>query len=282
MMKSSFPFVLILSLCEAVTSFVCLGQHQSGLSTNPIISTTTTLLQHHSDEGKANNEEGVNSLKNLEQARKSFESLVAKPYIFRDSPSSISPPLTTASRRRRKVEMALLELLRDSDDAVNELMDLWMNERGESQAKQMQEMEDSCSDGLVKEEELLRNMIEVNGNEWAEPMSRLAAILFYKGRSVESKEYADIVLQNIKPWHFDCAQLQVMNCLRLGLGKEAYHYARMTLPSLNIKTNNHARKKWVDSALRAARNSYQEAATANQQLGAEGEKESREAENMWQ
>jgi len=269
-MMNLLSFVLLLSLCEDVTPF--LGQFQRGPAN--ISSATKTLLLHNGDADKTCDEEDVDFLEHLEKARESFESLVAKPHLFNDSHTA---SLTAASRKRRETEIDLLESLRDADDAVDDLVALWMQEKGKSQANYLQEMEKSCSDGLLKEEELLRNMIEDSHNEWAEPISRLAAILFYKGRSVESKEHADFVLQNIKPWHFECAQLQVMNCLRLGLRKEVFQYARMALPRLNDKTNNSARNQWVDSALRAAHKSYHDA--ANKQL--EWERES-ETENMWQ
>lgn len=275
MMNNLLSFVLLLSLYKDVTPF--LGQFQRDPAI--ISSSTTTLFLHNGDADKTCDEEDVDFLEHLEKARESFESLVAKPHLFNDSPATT---LTAASRKRREIEIGLMESLRDADDAVDELVNLWMQEKGESQANYLKEMEKSCSDGLLKEEELLRNMIEDSHNEWAEPISRLAAILFYKGRSVESKEHADFVLRSIKPWHFECAQLQVMNCLRLGLRKEAFQYARMALPSLNHKTNNSARNQWVDSALRAAQKSYQDATDKQLDWERGSEKGNKETENMWQ
>lgn len=201
-------------------------------------------------------------LDGLDRARERFEHLV-EPYIQPYAP----PPLTSSSQRRRQVEMQLLESLRDSDDAVDELMNLWMVERDAESAQQLVEMEEWCSEGLVEEEEALRGMIDDYGLDWPEPASRLAALLYFKGNSLESMQWAERALQ-VKPWHFETMHIQVLNCLRV-YPEGVYKFARQGLPPLRPSTGNAARGKWVDQALIDAQEALQQAAQAKKHLAPE-------------
>jgi hypothetical protein len=60
-------------------------------------------------------------------------------------------PLTASSKRLKEMELALLEVLMDLDDAVDLLVDLWMREP-EDTAAALRQMEQHCSPGLVQEE----------------------------------------------------------------------------------------------------------------------------------
>jgi hypothetical protein len=105
--------------------------------------------------------------------------------------------------------MELLESLKDSDKAVDYLVTMWMVERGAGPHQRLQAMEQICSDGLVVEEATLRNMIQDYGMDWPEPMSRLAAILYFKGKSDESMVWANRVLA-VKPWHLEAVQFSIV------------------------------------------------------------------------
>jgi hypothetical protein len=202
-------------------------------------------------------------LDDLEEARRKFESSI-QPHIHRNTESAGSyympPPQTASSRRRRLVEMELLESLQDSNEAIDYLMTLWMVERGAGPKERLQAMEHICSDGLVLEEATLRDMIHEYGMDWPEPMSRLAAILYFKGNSDESMVWANRVL-TVKPWHLEAVQLQILNCLRLknDASAEVWKFARQALPPLNSNTNNAARRRWSDRALLEARRSFDQA-----------------------
>lgn len=169
-------------------------------------------------------------------------------------------PLTESSRRRRVIEMELLESLRDSDDAIEELMSLWMIERGQKAAEQLQEMEAICSPGLTKEETILERMTQEYPH-WAEPFSRLASLLYFKGRTEESEELCQVAFA-IKPWHFEVAHTGVLNALRNQDTKEAIRWQRRALPPLNPETNNKARKAWVEQALKDAQDNLEKAQAA--------------------
>lgn len=192
------------------------------------------------------------NIDDLERARHNFESVV-RPHIQLQPEYCSPPPLTASNRRRREVEMKLLETLKESDDAIDELMSLWMTERDAESAHRLQEMEQLCSPGLEQEEAALRNMIDEYGLDWPEPASRLASLLYFKGKSEESMMWADRVLQ-VKPWHFEAIHVQRLNCLRLNNGA-LWRYARKALPPLNSFTNNASRRCWVERALKEAQQS---------------------------
>merc|ERR1711862_462008 len=105
---------------------------------------------------------------------------------LREGKPFTQPLMTTASRKRRLLEIELLESLSDSDEAVDELMGVWMYERGAGYAHDLEWMQQDCSPGLVEEEGVLRDMVYATNYEWMEPTIRLASLLFYKGRWTES------------------------------------------------------------------------------------------------
>ena len=189
-------------------------------------------------------------LDELEKARQQFMNTVG--FELQAQPEYYIPlPLTLSSRRRRDAEIELLQSLKDSDEAIDDLVSIWMTERDADSARRLQEMECMCSPGLLEEEAELRNMIAEYGLHWPEPASRLAALLYFKGKSEESMVWADRVLQ-VKPWHFEAVHLQRLNCLRLQSAL-LWTYARKALPPLNRVTRNTARHRWVENAVNEAR-----------------------------
>jgi hypothetical protein len=154
--------------------------------------------------------------------------------------------------------MLLLQGLVDSDDPLDPLVDLWMKERADA-ADQLKAMETSCSPGLRKEEEQLRQMIDQYGTDWTEPMSRFALLLFTKGSRAaleESKSLCRTVM-SVKPWHFETSQLLVAILLRQGDFQQALKTTRIyCLPPLNERTDNKRRRQWVQNNLTMAREEF--------------------------
>jgi hypothetical protein len=114
--------------------------------------------------------------------------------------------LTTAGRRLRELEIQLLESLRDSDEGIDPLVHLWTTERNAEASHALLQMQSSnqiCSEGLVQEEANLAALCR-NYPGWAEPWSRLATLLFYKGvvRWSDALSAAEEAIR-IKPWHFE-------------------------------------------------------------------------------
>eukprot|EP00980_Cylindrotheca_fusiformis_P027829 scaffold22560_cov135-Cylindrotheca_fusiformis.AAC.40 len=175
--------------------------------------------------------------------------------------SSYMKPLTTGSKRSKEVELRLLEHLERSDETIDPLVDLWTAERHDA-APILRAMEHTCSPGLKIEEAELRNMIDYYGNEWAEPMSRLALVLFTKRRYDEAEFWCRQALA-VKPWHFEAGRLLVAVYLRQNEFAKALQAARKhMLPSFNPRTHDRRRKSWVEHVTKQARQILSEAEAA--------------------
>ncbi|GAX25434.1 hypothetical protein FisN_1Hh389 [Fistulifera solaris] len=197
-------------------------------------------------------------LPDIDSARQLFESLfsedsVSQQVFLKDEDMPVM--LSSVSRRRREIEIQLLASLNDSDDAVEELMHLWIAERGDEYATTIMEMEKECSVGLLQEEVVLRRMIQEQPG-WAEPVIRLATLLFYKGRTEESYEMALHALY-LKPWHIEVPQLLVLLALREQNMAKALSWARRGMPALS--RTNRRRKEWVALSLEQAREQFDNA-----------------------
>jgi tetratricopeptide (TPR) repeat protein len=161
-------------------------------------------------------------------------------------------PLTAGSKRSKELELKLLESLEQSDESIDPLIDLWTSERQDA-APILRAMEEYCSPGLQIEEAELRNMIDCYGMEWAEPMARLALVLFTKRQYDEAAFWCRQALE-IKPWHFEVGRILVVVYLRQERFAQALKTARKhILPSLNVRTQNKRRKSWVEQATMKAR-----------------------------
>ena len=212
-------------------------------------------------------------LDNLEKARANFEFLMQTEGLIKDnlmiplphSKDEYTPrPLTESSRTRRELEISLLKSLDDSDEAIEELMALWMVERGQDACHELHRMETVCSPGLVEEESILRNLMDEYGIHWAEPVSRLASLLYFKGQSAESEQWCEIALA-VKPWHFEVVHTNVLNALRDQDLAAAVRWQRQALPALNASTKNKRRKAWVARAVEDAQESLKKAERAAQE-----------------
>jgi hypothetical protein len=220
----------------------------------------------------------------LERARAIFERLVT-PQLVREAvdssmttttasttsesscyPHYIPPPLTEGSKRRRALEIQLLASMVDSDDAIDELMSLWMTERDAEATSRLQDMEDNCSPGLVQEEQALQQMIATQNMEWAEPMSRLATVYYYQGHTEMAQQWCQIVLA-VKPWHFEVGHTLVLLALRRQDLGQALHYRRsVCLPPLNEASNHRRRRAWVARAIQSAQQMMHRAMQAHEDL----------------
>lgn len=154
--------------------------------------------------------------------------------------------LTSHAERIKEMELHLLDCLQDSDDAIDTLVSLWMGEHGEEAAAALNDMQYECSRGLVVEEQILRSMIAHFSDEnWVEPMSRLAVLLFTRGQYDEATHWCYRVL-DAKPWHFETTQLLIVTWLRRENYPMAVRTARQyALPNLNDKTQHKRRRAWV-------------------------------------
>lgn len=198
------------------------------------------------------------SLHEMNQARQKLEELIG-PILFDDhiddSTGLIQTPhlLTNAGRKRRKLEIQLLQSLEQNDDAIDELMSLWIHEcpckvSSTDSIKFMSSEEATCT--LDEAESTLRHIIEDCPIElWPEPGARLAYVLYQSGQYTECERYVQAVLQ-AKPWHFEMLQLQMLLQLSFhGNLTKAIVAARQGLPSLASRK----RSVWVRNAVRLAK-----------------------------
>lgn len=270
------------ALWTALTAAL-LSQHAAAfLLVQPQLSTTSTTTRLAM--GSFLDDE----MNNLEQERQKFEFLMQTEGLLKDnlmvplphSKDEYTPrPLTEGSRQRRELEIALLESLETSDDGIEELMSLWMVERGAEAAQELQRMEGICSPGLVQEEAILRSLMDEYGIHWAEPVSRLASLVYFKGNSAESKQWCEIALA-VKPWHFEVVHTCVLNALRHGDLGAAVRWQRRALPGLNASNNHKRRKAWVARSVEDAKESLKKAERAA--LENKRENRSKWSNEVWQ
>lgn len=185
-------------------------------------------------------------MEDYETARTAFEALqVADTFAGNLIDGQKLKPLTASAKRFREMELEMLDYLQDSDETIDPLIEMWMCER-EDGAVILQAMERHCSPGLVREERELRDMIDYYGNDWMEPQSRLALLLFTKDKYDEAADWCQNVLR-IKPWHFEVGNLLVALKLRQGEFEMAVQAAReYSLPPLNYNTDHKRRRAWVE------------------------------------
>lgn len=285
-MSSRTVSLALFLLCQSqllfskeVSSFVLTPQVTS--KTNLYGSKRITLRSSFKDE-----------LENLDRARAVFEDLFMRQaqepsktsprsYFPLSKEDYVPPPLTESSRRRRRVEMDLISSLEDSDEAIDELMSLWLVERGIEGAMKCKDMEILCSPGLAVEERALRGLIEQYGSDWAEPMSRLAALLFFRGETKESEYWCHVALA-VKPWHFEAVQTLVLNALRREDIASALYWKRKGLPNLNEANQHKKRKEWVKHAVKLAQESLNKAEAAAEERQCDDAFENIPAGEAWQ
>ena len=172
------------------------------------------------------------------------------------------PPLTSAERDRRLVEIELLQALNDGDGPLQDLWDLWFSERGKTAKERLEQVDQFMAGGQVMvAEKMLRQMIQEYGVYWVEPINRLATLLYLSGRLEESYQLCLVVL-HLRPYHFGA--LSGIVAVSIGLGKrdDARKWAEKRLPSRVASTSfppfaedgptNPRRKEWVQRAVKQA------------------------------
>lgn len=205
------------------------------------------------------------------------------------------PPLTTILRERKIAELNLLSSLSDSDEAVHDLWSLWFSERGPAAATlllRVEELLSSCTTStprsgssgggsgspssspppsspgspnqdmtdntrLEEAEQLLWSLIQEHGVHWAEPINRLATLMYIQGKYKESKALCEIVL-SVKPWHMGALSGIVLVCASMNDVSGARMWADRRLPPLGPEGTTGGRERrriWVDRAVSDAEDS---------------------------
>eukprot|EP00977_Amphora_coffeiformis_P028504 scaffold35500_cov168-Amphora_coffeaeformis.AAC.2 len=172
------------------------------------------------------------------------------------------PPLTSAERDRRLAEIEMLQALKDSDEPLQDLWELWFSERGKTAKERLEQVDQFMAGGqIVVAEKMLRQMIQEYGVYWVEPINRLATLLYLSGRLEESYKLCLVVL-HLRPYHFGALSGIVAVSIGLGKREDARKWAEKRLPSRVASTSfppfaqdgptNPRRKEWVQRAVKQA------------------------------
>ena len=212
--------------------------------------TQVHISRHEVEQYRAN-------LENLMRQQNNLENL--------EQQSQKEHGLTSTARHRRMLEIELMKSLEKSDDAINELMHLWMYENDASMAHELEDMQDECSPGMRYEEHRLLDMIR-QFPTWAEPRARLALLFFFQGRTHDSYDVAIDTLK-LKPWHFEIYPLLVLLSLRKGEFGQALAWARRALPPHRPDGPNKRRNEWIRIAVELAQDQLNQAETRSQVRG---------------
>jgi hypothetical protein len=216
-------------------------------------------------------------LEEMEEARRHFESMIG-PLLFT---AEETVPLTNGGRQRRKLEINLLKSLKDGDEAINELMSLWIHECPCKvvSTDAVKFMEFDCT-SIAAAEETLRNILaDCPIRTWPEPAARLALLLFVQGRYAECQEYTDAVIV-AKPWHFEALQMQVL--LQLVLHRDyaaAVSAARAGLPPLSQPRK---RAAWIETAVSQATDQLDAMELQTARLAAKQQQQPLPSATAWQ
>lgn len=276
---------LTIFISIAINLFLFIGMIESFNSI-----TTCNFHQNVKQEQRSNHHHHITTRRNvfdyigmdeIDAARLQYEALIG-PLILTTSSSSLSSKtkpqhpkiLTSTCKKRKEIEIQLLQSLEYSDDGIDELMSLWIiaecpNNRINSQTLIDFETIDYLS--TYGKEVTLRKIITDSNMEWIEPMNRLAYILYMKREYNECQYWLNIILQE-KPWHFDALQLQLLLVLSSSnhtsdshhhyrstsnrkrkcaiIPIEAIYWARKGLPPIH---HTKRRKVWINNAINHAK-----------------------------
>jgi len=204
---------------------------------------------------------------------KDFIKLISDPKNSQNFGAILPPPtpLTTAENERRLAELKLLELLASTDDALHELMFLWMSEKGPEAHEQLVHVDQFLASGqiIAAEQMLLKLLKEYDDTDsshyeiflWSEPLMRLARLRSQQGRLQDAYQLCLCVL-HLKPWHFGALDTIVDISMKRGNRDQARTWAGRSLPKLIASTSfppfttngpaNPKRAEWARQAIQQA------------------------------
>ena len=168
-----------------------------------------------------------------------------------------STPLTSAGRARLEKEIDLLQQFGyDSYNASQQLEKLWRQARGGKAYQALQ-----IAEGMMIRDggNMLLELIEQEdclSSGWYEPLVSLANLLYMQGRSNDSKQLYELVLQN-KPWHFNAINGLVKCNKELGITSNSNN----NLYEIDVSTNSGPSRQlqqWSTEMVIVARSHLQE------------------------
>lgn len=146
--------------------------------------------------------------------------------------------LTEKMKEQRFEEIQLLSSLVHSDDAISQLEDMWISERGISAKAALMHAHDLISmQSYLEAQQILLPLIDKYGIHFVEPVHCLATLYYMQGRYHDAMELLEIVL-DVKPWHFDALSTMVMISTVTNNISGARIWANRRIPQLNVKNQN--------------------------------------------
>lgn len=146
--------------------------------------------------------------------------------------------LTDNMREQRFEEIQLLSSLVHSDDAISQLEDMWISERGISAKAALLHAHDLISMQSYRQaEQILLPLIDKYGIHFVEPLHCMATLYYMQGRYHDAMELLEIVL-DVKPWHFDALSTMVMISTVTNNISGARIWANRRIPQLSSKNQN--------------------------------------------
>jgi tetratricopeptide (TPR) repeat protein len=179
----------------------------------------------------------------------------------------VPPILTSLERKRRVLEIELLQnLIRNDDETIHQLWSLWYCERGNVTAtKLLYDATTYSNDPNTwnEAEHILRTLILQYGIYWVEPVNRLATLYYIQGKYKQSIDLCTILL-SIKPWHFGALSGMVGLYIQRNDVAQAKIWSEKRLPSyvpesVKSRNSNQRRIKWVTQAVSDAKQSLNDA-----------------------
>ncbi len=176
----------------------------------------------------------------------------------------VPPILTSTERKRRLLEIDLLQNLIQSDDdeTVDQLWSLWYAER---------DNEDNATEQLYaatlysndpntwdQAEQIMLQLILEHGIYWVEPVNRLATLYYLQGKYQQSIDLCQVIL-HVKPWHIGALSGMVGLYIQMNDMAQAKKWSEKRLPSYvpefikGSKNSNQRRAEWVKNAVTEAK-----------------------------
>jgi hypothetical protein len=252
MERSSILVLLLVSLLQAATVLAFIAPCQQQQRRGVLLFAQKDRKPPQDDDDDTADDDDV-----VEAARRRLEFLVSDGTEgISDDAEEEAPLLSTIGRERREAEISMLRELEYSDEASDDLWELWYSERGPKASADLKEIEEELFGDMSEwdhAEGRLKEMIKEHGMHFVEPLNRLATLCYMQGRYEDSKRYCEAVLDQ-KPWHFGALSGIVMVCANLQDMNGARQWASRRLPPIPPDgTTNDRRSEWVERAVEDAR-----------------------------
>ena len=191
--------------------------------------------------------------------------ILKKESLWTNNTYSVHVPtiLTSTERKRRSIEIELLQnLIHNDDETVHQLWLLWYTERDtqENATAELYAATTFLHDPNTWDmaEQILRQLVLQHGIYWVEPLNRLATLYYLQGKYQQSIDLCNVILY-VKPWHVGALSGMVGLYIQTNDMTQAKKWSEKRLPSYvpdhiqGSKNSNQRRVEWVKKAVTDAK-----------------------------